>query len=209
MNITKLFGNIRFYVLLFSFFLSLFVYIYYKGLVGFEYNLLQSYALIAVFFLYVALLIGPFAYNFKTKFNSKLIKARRAIGISAFYFALLHATIAFFWELGGLEGLLALAPKYQLAIALSETALIILFLMAATSFDFAIKFMTFKRWKLLHRLVYAGSIFILIHALIIGSHFQNFSNWIAWTSAILISFLLFLEGKRILSNIQSSKNKSL
>ena len=103
-------------------------------------------------------------------------------------------------------GLFSSEIKVIIAVALSFTAYIILFFMASTSFDFMIKLMTFKRWKLLHRLVYIGGTFILIHSLLIGEHLQNW-NWISITFAVLISFLLFLEGKRIFSNFTTLNSK--
>ena len=206
-----LFKNVRFYILLFSIFLSIFLYFYYQINPDPNYplihNLMHNYALIAASYLYIALLIGPFCYNFKTPYNSKLIKARRAVGVSAFYFAFLHYLIGFYGYLGGFSKLFTLEPKYLLAISLSYTALLILFLMASTSFDFMIKKMTFIRWKLLHRLVYAAGIFVLIHALLIGEHFQN-PNPISITATVLIGFLIYLEGKRIIANLKSISSKN-
>ena len=206
-----LFKNVRFYILLFSIFLSIFIYFYYQinpdPNYPFIHNLLHNYALIASSYLYIALLIGPFCYNFNTPYNSKFIKARRAIGVSAFYFAFLHYLLGFYGYLGGFSKLFTLEPKYLLAISLSYTALLILFLMASTSFDFMIKKMTFIRWKLLHRLVYAAGIFVLIHALLIGEHFQN-PNPISITATVLIGFLIYLEGKRIIANLKSISSKN-
>lgn len=205
MRINLLFKNIRFYVLLFSFFLSLIIFFTITNFVPLSFQkirLTQIYALTAAILLYLALLIGPFCYNFKTPYNSLIIKARRAIGVSVFYFAGLHYLLGFYGVLGGFSALFTLEPKYLFAISLSYTALVILFLMASTSFDFMIKKMTFKKWKLLHKLVYIAGIFILIHALLIGEHFQNF-NLISISSAILIIFLLYLEGKRIIANIKT------
>lgn len=205
MRINLLFKNIRFYVLLFSFFLSFIIFFAVKNLAPLSsqtIKLTQIYAMTAVFFLYLALLIGPFCYNFKTPYNSLIIKARRAIGVSAFYFAGFHYLLGFYGVLGGFSALFTLEPKYLLAISLSFTALMILFLMASTSFDFMIKKMTFRKWKLLHRFVYIAGIFILIHALLIGEHFQSF-NPISIFSAILIIFLLYLEGKRVIANIKT------
>jgi len=69
--------------------------------------------------------------------------------------------------------------------------------MAATSFDFVIAKMTFKKWKLLHRLIYLAGIFILIHALLLGTHFRDLSETIPQIMFIAVFFLLILEGLRI------------
>lgn len=201
------FRNIRFYVLTFSTFLSFAVYFYViftipEGTVQ-TITLTQIYALTSITYLYFALLAGPFCYIFKRfPFRGQYLKARRAIGVSAFYFALLHSNLGFFGQLGGFAGLGLLSIKYLLAITLSFTALIILFFMAATSFDFMVEKLTFLRWKLLHRLVYAASLLILTHALIIGTHFQDLSTIIPQIFFAAFTFLFFLEALRFENFIQ-------
>lgn len=197
----SLLQNIRFYILLFSTILAVGIFIWVKitsldlGLQIFR--LTQYYALIAVIFLYLALLTTPLVKLFpKLPFNQKYLKARRAIGVSAFFFGLLHANLAFFWQLGGFNGLGYLNAKSLWAIGLSSTSLFILFLMAATSFDFMIAKLTFSRWKILHRLVYLAAIFIIIHALILGTHFTNLSGLIPRTFFVAISLLFILEALR-------------
>ncbi len=125
------------------------------------------------------------------------MKARRAIGVSAFFFALLHENLAFFGQLGGFSGLSFLSSKYLLAISFSSIALVILFLMAATSFDFVIVKLTFRKWKLLHRFVYLAGFFIMIHALMLGTHFSDLSGLIPEIFFVALVFLLFLETLRI------------
>lgn len=205
MRIFFLFKNVRFYILVFSFSLSIAIYFYVTNFFPTSYQTIritQIYALTAASFLYFALLAGPFTYNFKTPLNSLYIKARRAIGVSAFYFAFLHYLFGIFGIIGGIMAVFSLPAKYIFAISLSYTALTILLLMALTSFDFMIKFMTFKKWKFLHRFVYIAGIFILTHALLIGEHFQDISP-ISVTATILITFLAYLEGKRIIANIKT------
>lgn len=207
-----LFRNIRFYILIFSFLLSVISAIYingnYLGPVGII-KITQFYALTAAAYLYTALIIGPFCYNFKTKYNSHIIKARRAIGVSAFYFGWLHALYGFSGSIGGFEAYWSLELKYLIAVNLNLLSLLILTLMAATSFDFMIKFMTFKKWKFLHRSVYIAGIFVFVHALIMGKHFQlSNTNWISGIFAVLILFLLYLEGKRVVANLKSLFSKT-
>lgn len=192
-----LFRNIRFYVLLFSLILSVFIYFSSWNVT----QLTQTYALTAATFLYLTLLAGPLCYQFKfLPFRGQYIKARRAIGVSAFYFSLLHAYFAFFKELGGFSSLGTLPGKYIIAISLSFTSLIILTLMALTAMDFMIERMGFKKWKFLHRFIYLVGIFILIHALLIGSHFQNLGI-IPIVSAVAIAFLLILEIPRVINSL--------
>lgn len=197
----SLFKNIRFYVLSFNVLLAIGVYLYYHLTIPDSTNqiikLTEAYALLALLYLYLALLASPFT-RFFTFFpwRGQYLRARRAIGVSAFFFGLTHASLAFFGQLGGFEGLFFLDSKYLIAISLSTLALIILACMASTSFDYMVTKLTFPRWKMLHRLVYIAAIAILIHALLLGSHFANLSELIPTILFIMISFLLILESFR-------------
>jgi len=197
-----LFRNIRFYVLVSSVLLliaeSLWVKATYLGDNLQTIRMTQVYALSALAYLYLALLIGPLIYTFKwIPFRGQIHRARRSIGVSAFFFGLLHAYMAFFKQLGGFEGLGFLSGKYLLAISLSFTGLVILTLMAATSFDFMVRKLTFPRWKFLHRFVYIAALFILLHALMLGTHFADLSGAIPSLFFFALAFLLFLESLRI------------
>lgn len=193
--------NIRFYILVASVSISLITYFYVQSTYSSErlqtIRLTQIYALTAVSYLYTALLIGPLIYLLPSiPFKSQIQKSRRAIGVSAFCFAVLHSYFAFFKQLGGFEGLNFLTDKYLLAISLSFTALVILGFMAATSIDKIIARMKFRRWKVLHRLVYLGGFFILIHALMLGTHFADLSGTIPQIFSVCLAFLLLLESLR-------------
>ncbi len=201
--LSKLVHNIRFYVLIFSGLFSAGIYAWTQIAFPDRPNiqiirLTQVYALASVTYLYLAMLAGPLTYTFRfLPFRGHYLKARRAIGVSAFYFGLLHGSIAFFGQLGGFEGLAYLSSNYLIAISLSFTALVILSAMAITSFDFMIAKMKFKKWKMLHRLVYLAGVFILIHALMLGTHFRDLSAAIPQIMFISVFFLLMLEGLRI------------
>lgn len=193
--------NNRFYILIFSFLFSALLYGWvmtsFQGNVQ-QIRLTQAYALTAVTFLYLTLLAGPLVYAFPNlPFMEGYKHARRALGVSAFYFAALHASISFFGLLGGFEGLLFLSDRYILNVLLGFSALVILGALALTSFDALIKKMTFHRWKLLQRLVYIAAIFILIHALMLGSHFKTFSEYIPQIFFAALTFLFFLEALRL------------
>lgn len=174
----QLFSNIRFYVLLFSFFLSVVAYWYIFYIVGNQFDrvslLVTTYAYTALLYLYIALLCGPLTKIFQQlPLRAQYVKARRAIGVSAFYFALLHSWNAFFNSLGGFEVVPFLDLRYQLALLLSSIALFILSLMAATSFDYMVKKLTFPVWKKLHQFVYLAAFFIVMHVMLIGTYFNG------------------------------------
>jgi DMSO/TMAO reductase YedYZ heme-binding membrane subunit len=213
MHLKDLTANIRFYVLLFSISLAAVVYLYFRLTIpegGLQIvKLTQTYALIAVTFLYFTLLASP-ATRFFTflPYRGKYLKARRALGVSAFLFALLHAYFAFFGELGGFAGLQFLSGKYLIAITLSTISLIILALMASTASEAMVEKLTYPKWKMLHRFVYAVAIFTIIHALMLGSHFVSFAGWIPQVFFVALVFLGILESIR-LDNYLTTKYPAL
>lgn len=168
----NLFSNIRFYILLFSISLSIITII----IPSTSYQLTKIFAFFAVGFLYLALLVGPATYIFTwLPFRGQMIKARRAIGVSAFYFAFLHMLSALNY-LGGITTILSLPLQQQIPFMFGSIALDILFLMAITSSDKAVRIMTFPRWKFLHRFVYLAQVLIALHVFLIGKDFaQKFS----------------------------------
>lgn len=136
-------------------------------------HLVEIYGLIALWLLYAALLATPLTSTFPTMpYRALYLKARRAIGVSAFFFGLVHGTIAFFFLFGGLQGLSFLVPPYTNGFIIAVVALLILAAMAATSFD-SMVIRLGKWWKWIHRFVYLAGVFILIHALIFGRDFQR------------------------------------
>lgn len=210
MNLLK---NIRIYVYLLTMLLSVCMLAYAKIFIPETrlqiIRLTQTSALLSVVYLYFALLAGPLCYTFRSlPFRGIYLKTRRAIGVSAFYFGCVHGIIAFFLQLDGFAGLAYLTNKYLFAILLSFAALMILSLMAATSFDFMVTKLTYKRWKFIHRFVYLAGIFILIHGLLLGTHFQNVSGIIPKVSLVALLFLFALEGLRIVNFINKLLSKS-
>lgn len=193
--------NNRFYVLLFSFVFSIGAYLWVHQAFRAEsvqlIRLSQIYALSAVFLLYITLLAGPLSHSFPNlPFAKQYLHARRGLGVAAFYFGSLHAYFSFFKLLGGFEGIGFLSDQYILNTFLGFAALCILFLLAITSFDVVIHKMTFAKWKILQRFVYVAAVFILIHALLLGTHFQTLSEFIPQIFFSALFVLLFLEARR-------------
>jgi DMSO/TMAO reductase YedYZ heme-binding membrane subunit len=204
----ELLHNIRFYILLLSIVFSLVVNIIIITTIPAQQlqtiRLNQIYGLASVILLYLALLAGPFCYMFATfPWKKQYLKARRALGVSAFYFASLHSLIAFFGQLNGFDGLGFLTNNYLIALSASFIALFILMLQAMTSFDAVIEKMTFPRWKILQRFVYLAGILTLVHVVMLGTHFQDLASPIARTAFIALAFLFFLEALRIDSWLQN------
>lgn len=202
MDIRKLVHNIRFYILLISFVSSL-------AIAGSIYatipsgslrviRLEQVYGFVSLGFLYLAILATPLTKAFPDiPGRERYLKARRALGVSAFYFGALHSGVAFFGQLGGVNGLSFLSGNYVWSLVLGGLALLILLLMAATSFDYAIKKMTIRWWKFLHRFVYLATLLILGHIFLISTHVRGLDAIATQILLLLLLILLGLEALRI------------
>lgn len=158
----------------------------------------QTFGFISLGLLYCAVIISPLTKVFpRLPGKEAIIHARRAIGVSAFYFAVLHMYLTFFDQLGGFAGFSYLNSVYTTATILGFFALGVLSIMAATSLDVAVAKMGYKHWKLLHRLVYFASLAVLGHVLLIGPHFDNGLTFLGALTYFAALFLIVLEVLRI------------
>ena len=174
-------------------------------------NLQRYFGLTGLFMFYIVLTPGLLrVYVPSFPLNPLLIKARRAIGVSLFSFALAHSLLGFFVNLSGsVFAILLLPDQSQLALLFSFTAFCILLAMAATSFDVMVRKMGSKHWKMLHRLGYIAGILVVFHAFLIGSHFTNPRNPIPILVNVLTVTVVLLEaGATLKKTIQNRKNIS-
>ena len=206
--------NIRFYVLLISVLLSGAVFLWIKiTIVGNQLQtvrLEQTYGIISLFYIYVTLLAGPLCFRFKQiPFKGQYLKARRALGVAAFYFAFLHTFISLFGQLGGLRGLGFLPSNFLFSIILGCIALFIFSLLAITSFDYAVEKLSFPKWKLLHRFVYFAGVLVLAHTALLGTHFSSLSDPLPQITFIALVFLLILEEPRFYNYLSNVMPRSI
>lgn len=192
-TIRNLPNNNRFYILVFSFLASIFAVCWLRTQniddKLYYIQVEQVFGFLAVGFLYVTLLISPVQKIIgESEWMKNVVFARRATGVLVFYFALLHAIVSLYGQIGGWDGLGALPGRFTWALIISATALVILAVLAATSFDKVLVWMTFPRWKLLQRLVYVCGILIIIHVWMIGAHFSTPSIQITGLVALLVLF---------------------
>ena len=162
-----------------------------------EIRLAELYGALSLAFLYVAMAVSPLYSAFPgLPGRTTLNRARRAIGICAFCFGLLHTWMAFFDLLAGWEGMAFLPDRYWHDLVRSAAALGVLFVLAATSSDWAVARLG-RRWKWLHRLLYIAGAIVLLHAAVLGSHFVSPTSaaWIA--TFVLVAVLIVLEGMRL------------
>ncbi|HEX8763337.1 MAG TPA: ferric reductase-like transmembrane domain-containing protein [Candidatus Saccharimonadales bacterium] len=160
----------------------------------------QVFGYLCISLWYVALIISPLQRQLGDRFGIPyLVFCRRAIGVSAAYFALLHVLVALFGQIGGFSGLTLLPAKFLLAAGMGTVALVILIAMAATSFNKVIAFMTYPRWKWLHRWGYFGGLLVLLHIWLIGTHM----SYLSFKGVIFVMLIVLfrLETLRIAGNL--------
>ncbi|MFT5288866.1 MAG: sulfoxide reductase heme-binding subunit YedZ [Planctomycetota bacterium] len=133
--------------------------------------ILRATATCAFLMLHVILIIGPLA-RLSPKF-APLLYNRRHLGVSTFAVASLHGVLATFFYSGmgdanPILGLFTQNPRYDSLTyfpfqILGFAALLILFLMAATSHDYWLKNLGASFWKALHMLVYVAYGLLVMH----------------------------------------------
>jgi methionine sulfoxide reductase heme-binding subunit len=133
--------------------------------------LIRALGTAAFLLLNVVLSIGPLA-RLDKRFLP-LLYNRRHLGVSTFLLGLAHGGFALFQfhALGNINPFVSLFisnPRYGSVAdfpfqALGFLALIILFLMAATSHDFWLRNLTAPAWKRLHMLVYVAYALLVAH----------------------------------------------
>lgn len=202
----RLLNNSRFYILASSVLLSAAVFAWLRLQIPGDQLLYiraqQIFGLLAVVYLYIALIVSPVGHVIGKHRTKHLEFARRAIGVSSFYFALLHGSIALWAQLGGVSQLQYLPSLFHWSLLAGALAFGVLLILAATSFDKIVSFMTFRKWKWLHRMIYAGCVLIIFHVWSIGTH-------LAYAHIQVIAFLalVVLLGLESFSTIKQLNNK--
>lgn len=186
----RLLDNSRFYILAFSLLLSGAIFAWVRLHAGddqlFLIRLQQTFGFVSLFYWYCALVISPIGYVIGKHRMKKIEFSRRAIGVSAFYFALLHGCVALWGQLGGIGQLSYLPALFIWSLIGGAAGFGILLIMAATSFDKVVGFMTFRWWKWLHRLGYVGGIAVMLHIWTIGTHLAYGGVQIAVFIALMV-----------------------
>jgi nitrite reductase/ring-hydroxylating ferredoxin subunit/DMSO/TMAO reductase YedYZ heme-binding membrane subunit len=136
-----------------------------------EVMLMRAFGTAAFLLLHVILCIGPMC-----RLNSRFLPVlynRRHAGVTCFLLGLIHATlvIATYHVGGDTNPVLSIFEASPLTASVSGVpfqpagfvALVILFLMAATSHDFWLANLTAPVWKSLHMLVYLAYALLVLH----------------------------------------------
>ena len=106
----------------------------------------------------------------------ELLKFRRNLGVLTFFYALMHALCYSVFDMGLAWDEIAADIVKRPFIAVGFTGAVMLSLLAATSFNAAIKMLGAVRWRMLHRLVYAIAVLAILHFFWMRSGKQDFAE---------------------------------
>ncbi len=119
---------------------------------------------------------------------SALVRWRRGFGLWSFAYGCLHL-LAWAWLDMGLElQRIASDVTRRPFIAVGMTALALMLPLAATSFDCAMRWLGGRRWRALHRVVYAIALLALLHFFWMRAGKRDYAE--VWWYAGLVAVLL-------------------
>jgi len=154
---------------------------------------IRSFGSLAIIMLHIILAIGPLS-RIDSRFMP-LLYNRRHLGVSMFIAALIHGgfSIFQFHALGDTNPIYSIFTSNMDYGSLTNfpfqvlgfLALLILFVMAATSHDFYLKNLSAKTWKRLHMMVYLAYALIILHVFL-GAFQQETSLFT--TSLLIVGF---------------------
>ena len=183
--------------------------------ISIETLIIRVSALVAIFLLHVILIIGPLC-RLKPVLLP-LLYNRRHLGVTMFLFAAIHAVFSIiqFHALGDKNPFLSIFVSNAKYTEISNFpfqvlglfALIILFLMAATSHDFWLKNLGVQFWKALHMIVYVAYGLLILHIALGILQYENKPvYWIILvTGFLVVSTMHILAGLKNLKWIQIQK----
>lgn len=117
-----------------------------------------------------------------------LARFRRMLGLFVFFYVCMHLLAYAWFDMGFDLAAMVLDVIKRPFILVGTTAWLLLLLMAATSFNRAIRALGARRWQLLHRSVYAVAALAVLHFFWMRSGKNDF-NEVAVYAAILGALL--------------------
>ena len=151
---------------------------------------LQRTGQIAIIFLLLSLACTPIRMLFKWPI---FLKFRKIFGLYAALYAFIHFATFAIWDYGLNLPLIWMEIQEKPFILLGLASLIILLVLAATSFRYWQKKLG-KGWRTLHRLVYLAAVLVLVHYFLSvkGDIFSLQGDYGAPLAAAMILVVLFL-----------------
>lgn len=113
----------------------------------------------ALYFLIASLCVTPLMRLGRIN----LVRYRRPLGLLAFSYAVLHVTAWVVLDMGLLWGQILRDVVKRPYLIVGMAGFVILAVMAASSSNAAIRRLGARRWKLLHRPVYAAVLLVILH----------------------------------------------
>jgi nitrite reductase/ring-hydroxylating ferredoxin subunit len=171
-----------------------------------ETTMIRAFGTCAALLLHVVLSIGPLC-RLDSRFLP-LLYNRRHLGVTTFALALVHGVFSLiqFHALGDVNPLVSVLvtssnyasltsfPFQQLGLV----ALVILFLMAATSHDFWLRSLSPPVWKTLHMLVYVAYALVVSHVALGALQAQRH----VWLSSLLFAGMATVIGLHLLAAVR-------
>ena len=120
----------------------------------------------------------------------ELLRFRRMLGLFVYFYACIHL-LCYSWLDMGFEWIdIAADIAKRPFILVGFTAFVLLTLLAATSFNRAIRSLGARRWQMLHRVVYGIAILAVLHFYWMRAGKSNFAEVIVY-GGILAALLLW------------------
>jgi sulfoxide reductase heme-binding subunit YedZ len=163
-------------------------------------KLLHQTGEIAIWTLGAVLSLSPLRVLFpRSRFVNALNRHRRAIGVSACVYGLIHFGFHLLYE-GNAQAIARSFSKPFIWLGLA--GLTILVILAATSNNFSIRKLGGRNWKRLHRLAYAAAALLIYHQAIAGKGHWQIARW-------LLASLLALQTARVTKQLVTSRGRTI
>ena len=150
----------------------------------------HKYGELALIFLILTLSITPLLKIFKVN----LTKFRRCFGLVTFYYVISHILIYLIFDIGLSLDLLVSDLKKRYYIIAGFFSFILMVPLAVTSSDKAVKRLSPKTWKRLHKLVFIALSFSIIHFILLSKTWTI--ELLTYTLTTVIILLLRIKFKK-------------
>ena len=132
-------------------------------------------------FLCITLLITPLRVISKWP---EWLLFRRSLGLLTFFYAAIHALCYSLFDMGWDWADIANDIAKRPFIAVGVGGFVLLAVLAATSFNAAVKAIGAKRWRQLHRTVYGIAVLAILHFFWMRATKRNFSEVLVYASIL-------------------------
>ncbi len=117
-----------------------------------------------------------------------LARYRRMLGLFTFFYALMHLLAYAVFDMGLDAGEIARDVAKRPFILFGMSAFALLLVLAATSFNRAMRWLGGKRWQRLHRAVYAVAVLAIVHFWWMRAGKNDFAE--VWAYGAILALLL-------------------